>query len=74
VTLQPQVIRVLIVDDPAKAKHNELRLIKNLLLETLQGKISYETLTAIDDLGELEDVPEPYREVLALVQGSREDG
>jgi hypothetical protein len=35
VTFSPQVIRVLIVDDPAKAKHNELRLIKNLLLETL---------------------------------------
>jgi hypothetical protein len=47
---------------------------QNLLLETLQGKVSYETLTAIDDVGELEDVPEPYREILALVQGSREDG
>jgi hypothetical protein len=52
VTLQPQVIRVLIVDDPAKAKHNELGLIKDLLLKTLQGKVSYETLTAIDDLGD----------------------
>ena len=49
-------------------------IIKDLLLETLQGKIRYETLNAIDYIGELEDVPEPYREILSLVQGSREDG
>ncbi|NJC96554.1 MAG: hypothetical protein C3F07_11915 [Anaerolineales bacterium] len=51
-----------------------LPIIKDLLLETLQGGISYETLTAIDDLGELEDVPEPYRELLSLVQSFRQDG
>ena len=51
-----------------------LPVIKDLLLEILQGKIRYETLTAIDDLGELEDVPEPFREILSLVQGSHEDG
>jgi hypothetical protein len=51
-----------------------LSIIKDLLLETLQGKIRYETLTAIDDMGELEDVPEPFREILSLVQGDREDG
>jgi hypothetical protein len=51
-----------------------LPIIKDLLLEILQGKIRYKTLTAIDDLGELENVPEPFREILSLVQGSREDG
>ena len=55
---------------PARA----LPIIKDLLLKILQGKISYETLTAIDDLGELEDVPEPYQEMLSLVQSWREDG
>lgn len=49
-------------------------IIKDLLLETLQGKISCETLTAIDDLGDLADVPEPYRELLTLIKGSKEDG
>jgi len=49
-------------------------IIKDLLLEILKGRISYETLTAIDHVGELEDVPEPYREILSLVQGFREDG
>jgi hypothetical protein len=49
-------------------------IIKDLLLEILIGKISYETLTAIDDLSELEDVPEPYQEILSLVQGCPEDG
>lgn len=49
-------------------------IIKDLLLEILRGKISYETLTAIDNLGELEDVPEPYRVLLSLVQNGREDG
>lgn len=42
-----------------------LPIVKNLLLETL---------TAIDDLGELEDVPEPYREILSLVQRDNQDG
>ncbi|HET6595838.1 MAG TPA: hypothetical protein VFG81_09460 [Anaerolineales bacterium] len=51
-----------------------LSIIKDLLLETLQGKIRYETLAAIDDLGELEDIPEPYRELLFLVQGDHQDG
>jgi hypothetical protein len=51
-----------------------LPIIKDLLLEILQGRISYETLTAIDDLGELEDVPEPYQEMLSLAQSWREDG
>jgi hypothetical protein len=51
-----------------------LPIIKDLLLEVLQGKIRYETLTAIDDLGELEDVPEPFREILSLVQGDRDGG
>jgi hypothetical protein len=49
-------------------------IIKDLLLEILQGKISLETLTAIDDLCDLEDVPEPYHDLLAYAQGSREDG
>jgi hypothetical protein len=51
-----------------------LPIIKDLLWEILRGKISYETLTAIDDLGELEDVPEPYGELLSIAQGCREDG
>ncbi|MGB8984465.1 MAG: hypothetical protein WCC12_21545 [Anaerolineales bacterium] len=51
-----------------------LPVIKDLLLEILQGRVTYETLMAIDELGELEDVPEPYQELLALVQGSKEDG
>ena|SRR5687768_14689605 len=51
-----------------------LAIIKDLLLEILKGRISYETLTAIDDLGDLEDVPEPYRDLLALPQWSHEDG
>lgn len=51
-----------------------LPIIKNLLLEILQGRISSETLTAIDNLGELEDVPEPYQEILTLARDSREDG
>jgi hypothetical protein len=49
-------------------------IIKDLLLEILQGKISFETLTAIDDLGDLEDVPEPYHDLLAYAQHCREDG
>jgi hypothetical protein len=51
-----------------------LPIVKDLLFEILQGRISYGTLTAIDNLGKLEDVPEPYQELLALVQGSKEDG
>ena len=49
-------------------------IIKDLLLEILQGKVRSETLTAIDDLGELEDVPEPYQQLLSLPQSFREDG
>jgi hypothetical protein len=58
----------------ASIPERALPIIKDLLLESLRGKIRYETLTAIDELGELEDIPEPYREILALVQGDRQDG
>ena len=51
-----------------------LPIIKDLLFEFLQGRITYGTLMAIDDLGELEDVPEPYQEILIVVQASQEDG
>ena len=49
-------------------------IVKDLLLDILQGKISLETLLAIDELGDIQDVPEPYRDLLAYAQGSREDG
>lgn len=51
-----------------------ISIVKDFVLEILQGEISYKTLTALDHLGELEDVPEPYRELISLAQGSREDG
>jgi hypothetical protein len=59
-------------DTPIPARATAI--VKDLLLEILQGRITYETLTAIDDMGELEDVPEPYRELLFLTQDAREDG
>ena len=48
-------------------------ILKDLLLETIQGKIRHETLTAIDDIDDLKVVPEPYRDLLSYAQDASED-
>lgn len=49
-------------------------ILKDLLLETLQGRIGLETLIAIDEMGELENTPEPYGELLSYAQYANENG
>ena len=49
-------------------------LLKDMILETLQGKISLQTLEVVDDLDDLKTVPEPYRDILEYAQLAHEDG
>jgi len=48
--------------------------IATLLFEILQGEISQDTRTAIADLGDLQQIPEPYHHLLSYSQGASMDG
>jgi hypothetical protein len=69
---EPQELPAWQADDPLPDRVTPI--IKDLVFEILRGRIRLETLTAIDDLGGLEDIPEPYRELLLIIQQSRDDG
>ena len=46
----------------------------NLLLEILEGEISDATRMAIVDIGDLQQIPEPYHHLLSYTQGASMDG
>jgi hypothetical protein len=48
--------------------------IANLLFEILQGDINEETRRAIADLGDLQQIPEPYHHLLSFAQGASLNG
>jgi hypothetical protein len=48
--------------------------IGNLLFEILQGEITEETRRAIADIGNLQQIPEPYHHLLSYTQGASVDG
>jgi hypothetical protein len=48
--------------------------ISNLLFEILEGEISQETRMAIADLGDLQQIPEPYHHLLSYTQGASMNG
>jgi hypothetical protein len=50
------------------------RTIANLLLEILEGEISDETRLAIADIGDLQQIPEPFHHLLSYTQGASMDG
>jgi hypothetical protein len=49
-------------------------IVVNLLLEILEGKISHETRVAIAELGDLQQIPEPFHHLVSYVQGASMDG
>lgn len=61
-------------DLSAPIPESAVPILKDLLLEILQGVISPETLTAIDEMGDLEVVPEPYRDLLDYAQYAHQEG
>jgi hypothetical protein len=50
------------------------RTIANLLLEILEAEISDETRLAIADIGDLQQIPEPFHHLVSYTQGSTMDG
>ena len=48
--------------------------IANLLLEILEGEISEATRIAIAEMGDLQQIPEPYHHLLSYTQGASMDG
>jgi hypothetical protein len=48
--------------------------IANLLFEILQGEISETTRRAIADIGDLQQIPEPFHHLLGFTQGASVDG
>ena len=48
--------------------------IANLLLEILEGEISEATRIAIAEMGDLQQLPEPYHHLLSYTQGASMDG
>jgi len=48
--------------------------IANLLFEILEGEIRQATRIAIADLGDLQQIPEPYHHLLSYTQGASMDG
>jgi len=49
-------------------------IVANLLLEILEGKIRDSTRMAIADVGDLQQVPEPFHHLLSYTSGSSMDG
>jgi hypothetical protein len=49
-------------------------IIAHLLLEILEGEISHATRMAIADMGNLEQIPEPFHHLVSYTQGSSMDG
>jgi hypothetical protein len=49
------------------------QITSSLLLEILEGEITEETRTAITNMGDLEDVPEPFNHLVGYVQGASMD-
>ena len=48
--------------------------IGNLLLEILEGEISDATRMTIAEMGDLQQIPEPFHHLLSYTQGSSMDG
>jgi hypothetical protein len=48
--------------------------IGTLLFEILQGEITEETRRAIADIGNLQQIPEPYHHLLSYTQGASVEG
>ena len=46
----------------------------NLLLEILEGEITDPTRTTIAEMGNLQQIPEPYHHLLSYTQGASMDG
>ena len=77
--IRQALIDLLAEDHPATVRQMFYRLvargiIAHLLLEILEGEISHATRMAIADMGDLQQIPEPFHHLLSYTQGSSMNG